>query len=154
MKPGTRNPSPRAAIAKRAAIGREHDAAGRRHDRVAGRHVPFGGRREARIDVGRALGEAAEFQRRAAGDRRAPARRAARNASLAGSKCERLTAATRSSAGHGRVWIASARRRRGLPGVKAQPFGAVTGSRRARSARAPAPRSRRPPACRRAPARY
>ena len=40
-------------------------AAGGGDDRVAGRDVPFGGRREAGIDIDRAFGHPAEFDRRA-----------------------------------------------------------------------------------------
>ena len=49
-----------------------------------------------------------------------------RNASLAGSKCERLTAATRSPAGQGRVWIRVGPPQR-LAHREMQPLGAMAG---------------------------
>src|SRR6266852_7106188 len=54
----------RLAVDQRPAVGRHHLAAGRLQDALAGRGVPFVGRAEARIDVGLALGDQAEFQRR------------------------------------------------------------------------------------------
>src|SRR5690242_4871103 len=49
------------AIDQRRAIGTPDIAAGRNHDRVSGRDIPIVNRREARIKVGIALGDAAEF---------------------------------------------------------------------------------------------
>src|ERR1700722_18676619 len=54
------------AVDERPAIRRGHAAAGGFEDGVAGRDIPVRGRRQPRINVGCAFGEAAEFYRRAA----------------------------------------------------------------------------------------
>ena len=106
---------------------------------------------EPRIDVGRAFGDAAELQRRAAGDRARPARSRSRKASVAGSRCERLTSRDALAGGPARGCGCGALAR----GVGAAPGASAAARRRgrrrrARSGRAPAPRPRRRPACRRA----
>ena len=95
------------AIGQRLAVRRGDAAAGGGEDGMAGRHVPLMGRGQAGIDVGAALGDAAELDRRAARQPRTSPRPRARNASVAGSKWDRLTAATMPTLGIGRVWIAA-----------------------------------------------
>ncbi len=64
----SRYPKTCPSIGEIRAVRRRHHSACRHHDRVSCRHVPFGGRSEPRIEVGGAFGDAAEFQRRAAGE--------------------------------------------------------------------------------------
>ena len=66
MKPGDAEIA--LSIAERTAVRLAQLAAGRDQHGVAGGDVPFRGRPEPRIEIGRAFGEQAEFQRRAAGD--------------------------------------------------------------------------------------
>ena len=53
------------AVAERCAVERRDGAAGREQHGMTGGGVPFHGRAEARVDVGGAAGDGAEFQRRA-----------------------------------------------------------------------------------------
>ena len=58
----------RLAVGERPAVGRHHLAARRLEHALARGGVPFVGRPEARIDVGLAFGDQAEFQRRSDGE--------------------------------------------------------------------------------------
>ena len=95
-------------------------AAGGGDDGVAGGDVPFAGRRQARIDIGAALGDPAEFDRRAQHTGRTAPGRAAMNASVLGFPWR---AADRHDPGlpvAGQGGSRSARRRRHRP--RRQPF--------------------------------
>ena len=125
----SRYPKTCPSIGEIRAVRRRHTPPAATTHRVSRRHVPFGGRSEPRIEVGGAFGDAAEFQRRAAGEFRYR-RKALQERGTCASKCERLTAATR-SLGHWRVRIV------------ARPDGAPSAT-LTRSARPAPPRQMRP----------
>ena len=104
MNSGTIKPSRRRAEAQRRRPAVGDLAAGRGDDGVARRDVPFAGRRQARIDVGAALGDPAEFDRRAERlCRTAPGRRD--EGFGPASPCERLTAAIQGSPRGGKLRV-------------------------------------------------
>ena len=94
-----------AAIGQREALRGSHDAAGGDDQRMPGRHIPFAGRCETRIDIRGAFRDLTKLDGRAAGGPRESGRARSRKASVAASKCERLTAATGPVAAKRRVRI-------------------------------------------------
>ena len=99
-------------------------AAGGRHHRMAGGHVPFAGRRQPGIDIDRAFGDPAEFDRRAefAPDRAGPCGDEGFGPGIAMRAADRDRSTGWPRGGQRRVRIGSAQR---LPVAERQPLGAA-----------------------------